>query len=196
MLWDRGILLSTVTFTFRVMVNQTLILHLPPNPNPIISPMEGFKAFGDGAKGLLGNVGTFFGIQGKDEGENEDKMRCTPQQALQKVIADCQLASDRPRPFWVMKTRDKEGNKVFVNVTGHISVEFTKTYRKPKLIVYEAIEDTDSKGEFCYIYEVILNIKFAAFFWSLHSMLQVKSHFIFLNHFVNTPGIQILMTTT
>ena len=71
-------------------------------------------------------------------------------------------------PFWVIKTRNSEQHKVFVNVCGTSLVGKTSNFSKPVMRVLPPLEDMDKKNDDAFTYDALLSLEDCEFLSKTH----------------------------
>ena len=85
------------------------------------------------------------------------------------VPSSSSSSSSSPVPFWVIKTRNSEDHKVFVNVCGTTIVGKTSNFSTPVMKVLSPIEDIDKKNDGAFVYDALLNLEDCEFLSKTHS---------------------------
>ena len=102
--------------------------------------------------------------QQKDSPTSLEKEKATD--VLQKYLEN--LKSNKAVPFWVIKTRNCNYSKVFVNVCGLEEVTKTVHLEWPVIKVYAGANYHDKNEADCLTYDVIMNIHDCKIFAEIH----------------------------
>ena len=93
----------------------------------------------------------------RGESSNNDNISHVPESSSVKSV-----------PFWVIKTRNSEQHKVFINVCGTKAVGKTSNFSKPVMKILPPLKDIDKKNDDAFTYDVFLSLEDCEFLSKTH----------------------------